>query len=404
MKKWKEANRDLIDYNLDKSLSFYDRISENYLKGDIIIGQGADVKSVPRSRVYKHLGLVSLTNRWDPFHEYNTLLPYKEKAIFFNYVVKKKGLENFYLLKDEDAETLNLSLLAYYTAYPLILDAEKVIDLTAFNEVIAKKRLPRNIDKNALLAFLSVYYSRHQQKDMARKFIGEVELKHLVKREKIKDEDNSYRYYKLMRSLLNYYWSQPVTVETGPAESIIVKGEDYYKGFELLKLFPDAHEQRNALLANIDSLQRGGKDLVAFVLMDSLVKMHLCKSPKFGNKLFEILGRMSTGAGDNLAMGLMKDKSDRIKPVCLNLFLDGKAEAGNYFSTTRFIPDYISSSSQLSIYSRIVKNEALKRRTDLKDGWSGMDHLIDEDRWLATISGLYEDSEDGGFYYSTEDD
>jgi hypothetical protein len=101
-----------------------------------------------------------------------------------------------------------------------------------------------------------------------------------------------------------------------------------------------------------------------------------------------------------MAMILLKDKSDNIKPSCLNHFIDGKAQNGNYYQATTFIPDYVSSSSQLSLYTTILKNEVKKRKQTQKDGWYMMDNANNDNSW---ISGAYENGESGNVYFSSED-
>jgi hypothetical protein len=134
--------------------------------------------------------------------------------------------------------------------------------------------------------------------------------------------------------------------------------------------------------------------------MDSLINVHVYKSSKFGNKLFEILGRLSTANGDNMAMVLMKDKPDKSKPSCLNYFVKGKAQSGQYYQATTFIPDYVSSSSQLGLYTTILKEEIIKRKIRLDDGWYFMDNQSVDNDWGT---GVYEEGESGQIWYSNEE-
>jgi len=152
------------------------------------------------------------------------------------------------------------------------------------------------------------------------------------------------------------------------------------------------------LLANIDSLQKNNHDAVSIALMDSLLNNHVFRFSRFGNKFFEILGRLSTNKGDKMAMLLLKDKSDKTKPDCLNFFVSGKAQKGFYYQATTFIPDYVSSSSQLSLYITILKNEVLKRKIRKYDGWSVID--LAEDNWAGFP---YEEGENENIFYSSSD-
>ena len=224
-----------------------------------------------------------------------------------------------------------------------------------------------------------------------------INQKEFLNKDKINKNNNTYKYYNLAKSLLNYYWEKPYKYLDFEVSN---KNSNFNNAFQLLSYFPDGFQKRNALIKNIDSLQRGKKDEISIVLMDSLLNSHILKSSKFGNKLFEILGRLSTNMGDNMAMALMKDKSDNTKPSCLNYFVNGKAQSEKYYQATTFIPDYVSSSSQLSLYTTILKNELKKRKLNQKDGWFMMDNDNDDDSW---ISAAYENGESGNVYYSSED-
>ena len=392
-------NYELINESLKRSFSFFDKISDEYLLGDINLGQGTQIKSVRRSKIFKYGGLVSLTNGWNPFSEWTAISPFKDKSIFINYVIKEKGLKSFYFDKDEDA--LNTFLLNYYSVVNFKDKDEKWIDVSPFVEAIEKKYIPKKIDKDALLAFLTCYYFANKQSQLSEKYSKQINHKDFLNKEKIKKDENAYKYYNLSKSLLNYYWSQPFkpfALHDADQTSFIKKTDEFDTGFELLSFYPDEFQKRNALLANIDSLQKNNHDAVSIALMDSLLNNHVFRFSRFGNKFFEILGRLSTNKGDKMAMLLLKDKSDKTKPDCLNFFVSGKAQKGFYYQATTFIPDYVSSSSQLSLYITILKNEVLKRKIRKYDGWSVID--LAEDNWAGFP---YEDGENENIFYSSSD-
>ena len=386
----------IINESIKKSLFFFDKVSDEYLVGDINLGEGADVKSVQRSKIYKYGGLVSLTNGWDPFSDYYTLQDYKDKSIFINYLLSEKGLENFFFKTNEDAETLNDFLLSYYSVFNFN-NNEESLALAYFLGPITKNRLHKKIDKDALFAFMTCYYNSVNQQKLTATYAKLINHKEFLNKDKINKNNNTYKYYNLAKSLLNYYWKQPYKYLDFEASN---KNSNFNIAFQLLNYFPDGFQKRNALIKNIDSLQRGKKDEISIVLMDSLLNSHILKSSKFGNKLFEILGRLSTNRGDNMAMVLMKDKSDKAKPSCLNYFVNGKAQSGLYYQATTFIPEYISSSSQLGLYTTILKQEVIKRKGKSNDGWFSMDNSNEDRNWGT---GAYEENEDGNVWYSNEE-
>ena len=221
-----------------------------------------------------------------------------------------------------------------------------------------------------------------------------------LNKEKILKNSNIDNYYDLAKSILNYYFTQPFS-QSFNEDGLVSKKETlgYDSAFALLNSFQDGFQKRNALIINIDSLQRGKKDAMAISLLDTLLNSYVAKSSKYGNKLFEIFGRLSTSHGDKMAMALMKDKSDKTKPDCLNFFIDGKAQSGNYYQATTFIPEYISSSSELILYTTILKSEVIKRKTKTNDGWSAMD----KNYGRSWMTGEYEEGESDIIYSVSED-
>jgi hypothetical protein len=394
--KQENLNYDLINESMQKSLNFYDKVSSDYLKADITIGEGTEVKSIQRSKIYKFGGLVSLTNGWDPFAEYYSINNYKYKSVFIDYVIKEKGLVPFYLTNDSDAEILNDFLLSYFSVFKLIGEEEKVINLKPFEESILTKTMHKKVDSDLLLAFMASYYYIQKNESKANEFARLVNFKTFLNKEKIDKENNAYKYYNVSTSLLSYFWSKGV-VSSSNHENNTKWDSKWDSAFVFMKTYPNEFQMRNSMLKNIDSLQRQKNEVAYLAILDTLLNGYIVKTPKFGNKIFQILGRLATTEGDRIAMFLMKDKPDNIKPACLNFFVDGISHSGYYYKAITYIPDYISSSSQLSLYTTILRNE-IKRNKKIKlDGWSVMDNPI-EDNWT---SGAYENSDnDGGIFYS----
>jgi energy-coupling factor transporter ATP-binding protein EcfA2 len=392
-----------ITQSFKKAITYYKKTTSDYLKGDITIGDGNNVNTVSRNKLFLHAIQVSLGETYQPFSIFDwRLQTFKNKSAFIDFLTKEKVLQDFYFKTDAEAMVLNNFLLSYYSSYKFNNVDEKTIDLMPFLEALTENKLPKKIDKNAMLAFLTCYSHSKNQDILALKYAKQIDLKTFLNKEKIKTLDNEEQYYNLSKSLLNYYWNQPfkpfATDEEFESGTFKKQTQGFDKGFDFLKTFPDEYQKRNALIINIDSLQRSKKDAITMALMDSLINIHILKSSKFGNKLFEILGRLSTSSGDNMAMVLMKDKPDKAKPSCLNYFVKGKAQARQYYQATTFIPDYVSSSSQLSLYTTILKQEVIKRKNKAFDGWYNADDQSIDNNWGT---GAYEES--GIIYYSSEE-
>lgn len=386
---------EILNNGLKKSLYYYNRIKSEYLRGDISLGKGNSVKLVTRSKLYKFGASISLSDGWSPFSlSYWDFKNLENKSAFINFLINEKGLNEFFFKYDDDALILNEYLISYFASFDFKKKNEDIINLNPFEAAILKNNLSSKIDKNALFSFLACYYYYKNDLSKALMYSKQINYKELLDKEKINKEDNSYKYYNLANSTLNFYWNQPYIYDT----TINNKTSAFTNGFELLNSFPDEFQKRNALVRNIDSLQRKGKDDIALVLLDTLINSKVLKYYKFGNKLFEILGRLSTNSGDKIAMLLMKDKSDKNKPNCLKYFISGKAQSGNYYQAITFIPDYVSSSSQLSLFTTILKHEIIKRKQKQLDGWSSMDNS--SENWS---SFPFEESENENVFYSSSE-
>ncbi len=388
-----------INTNLVKALAHYNKIEKSYTKADINIGEANELKTVSRSKIFKFPFFVSLTDGSSTFDMYFwQTRTYKNKSIFLDFILKEVGL-SYYFENNEDVENLNNFLLKYYNLYDFNNDNQNVMLLKPFEEALKKQTLAKRIDKDALLAFLTSYYHSIKSEKIAAFYCNQINKKEFLQKEKINKEVNSDAYYKLAKSVLNFYLEQPFIPIEYNQDGLSSKSNTGYfdSAFNLLKKFPDAFQKRNALLINIDSLQRGKKEIMTILLLDTLINANIAKTPKFGNKIFEILGRLSTTKGDEIAMKLLKDKNDNLKAACLNFFISGKAQSDKYYQATTFIPDYVSSSTQLSLYSTILKTELTKISLNKKQAWPN--GISSDEEWLYNA---YE--RDGtGFYYTQEE-
>jgi hypothetical protein len=367
---------ELIESSLYRGFQAFSKVSEDFAAEKVSVGTGAEKTSVLRSDIFRYCAPLYISSSGRVFgrHYFTTLW---NKPAFLNYITRTGKFEDIFLKKPDDIRLLNSFLLNYYWSYAQGREVDS-LDVRPLTALLAKRGVDDAFDMNALRAFLIVKSGRAGQSGNARTYDSRLNFSALMDRNKLKLEDNHPKYYLLGKSLLLYYWVQQ---QSDSARA---------RGFELLKAFPDGFEKRNALLVAIDSLQRYRRTKDAIELLDTLVNRHLVNTQKFGNKLFEILGRLSTADADRLALTFIKDKSDKVKPECMNFFVSGKAYVGNYLKARDAIPAYVSSSTQLNLCTSIVKNEAKRRHTGVDDGWSGLDRIMIEGDWS---SGVFEMNE-----------
>ncbi|HQQ95358.1 MAG TPA: hypothetical protein PLQ93_12440, partial [Bacteroidia bacterium] len=389
--------KDTILVCLNRALRYFDQVDRVYQESDVTLGEGSFQTTVKMSKLFKFPGLASLSAQQQPFLDYYTIENFKNKGIFLEYILQVRNLAAFYNSKDE-AEYLNDFLLSYFSTHLLNMENEPEVNLKALEAMTVRNGLNEAIDRDALLAFFTVYYNSKGQSSKAAEFEKRIDLKRLMNKDKFENEDRSPKYYRLARSLVNYYLEQPVQFEDEPEQNRTFS-EQYTKAFALIALFPNPFQRRNTLLRNIDSLQLANKVAVAISLLDTLINTDVVRTTKFGNQLFVILGRLSTTDGDKLALNLLKDRSDKVKQFCLNYFVQGKSEIGNYFEASTFIPEYVSSSSQLQLYTTIIKSELKRKQEPVLSGWSYMDRLYPDNNLLT---GAFEETENQVLFTSSD--
>ncbi|MBC7553773.1 MAG: hypothetical protein H7257_07320 [Taibaiella sp.] len=125
-----------------------------------------------------------------------------------------------------------------------------------------------------------------------------------------------------------------------------------------IKFLPADYMKRNMLLDVIDTLQANNDDALAITLTDTLLNNYISNASKYGNKFFKLLGRFNSNGSNGIVNALLKDKDDRVKPPAMQFYIMGLAKSGDYYNAYKFIPEYVSSSNTLDIFSTILRNEA----------------------------------------------
>lgn len=363
-------NKEKFITEMEKAFEIYSEISKEYLQEDFEMGQPGNIRTFRRSSVFMYPTNMSLMDS-NPFNTWSVGRS-KNKGLFFNYVKEKIGIEKAFFSNEKDIEMFSKYLLSYFQNVTYDVPEEEFIETSYFESKIDNSTLDKTIDRDALLAFLSSYFDKRGDNAKAKKYADLCDPSKLFANGKIKGNNENDVYYNLGKKLITYYLLKN---EINRAQNILDK-------------FPDAFQKRNAMLLAIDSLQKADNIIVAFAITDSLLNSYIYKKPKYGNKLFEILGRSSTSSCDKIASLLMKDKNDNVKVACLKLLIRGKVFSGNYYNATALIPDYLSSASQLALYTEVLEGDL-----GIKQKYRGTWFKFQTTPWADME---YEDGEGGG--------
>ena len=128
--------------------------------------------------------------------------------------------------------------------------------------------------------------------------------------------------------------------------------------FKFLKALKDPWENRNGMINICYSLQETGPVENTFVYLDSLFR-EVEKKPKFGMKLFRVMGMVGSQAGYEITMNLFKDVEDLLKPRAINNFIRGIAHEMLYYKAYTYFPEYLSRVNELELYNEIIHAEVL---------------------------------------------
>lgn len=388
-------NEGQINKNIEKALSYYDKVSADYLAKDISVGEGSNAKLIKRSDMFKYPGYNSLSESWSLYNKWR-LGNFKDIGVFMNYIANTRGIEAFYLKNNDDAEVLNKFLLNYSTITLDRLDNNynDTIDSEAF-KAIEMNTANKKIDHDLVNSFLILYFNRVGDPVRAKTLLTKVDVGQLLKKEKIESNDQTSQYAKIAYWLASYNASV-IKGNNNPDYSKVDSSS--FTPEKIIKALPFDYLKRNLLLVVIDSLQHANQETFAISYLDTLLNSYIAKDPKYGNKIFQLLGRIGTNDCIKIAMVLMKDKNDKSKPNCLDLFIKGLAQSDKYYTAFTYIPEYISSSNQLMLYTTLLKNEANKKAAK-NDGWLNLNEASDWD-W---VNSVYENNDGGNVFYSSED-
>jgi hypothetical protein len=144
------------------------------------------------------------------------------------------------------------------------------------------------------------------------------------------------------------------------ASILYAKKSCLHESLKLIRLMKNYELRRNLLLNICYTLQNEGPIENTFVYLDELFKV-LNTETDAGSDFFRILGKIGGKNINEIAQSQLRKTPEHLKPQALQNLIKGIAERGNYYEALQYLPDYISSSKELSLYNEILKAEIIKR-------------------------------------------
>jgi hypothetical protein len=364
----------------------YALLPKSYLEKEVVLGMegSTDSRKIKRTVFFLYPTMIDEDNYWNPFYVYD----FSKNHFFLDYLFNNDMQDSFYYSKDE-WNCLQIFLYRYYEITKAARWASNdSIYYTYYDKtsnLINRNLLTKsNIDSNFIyLVQANKYFSINDTTNAIlcfrkanKKIIFSSEFQ---KGEEGKGDVNKF----LLKSLASNF---AVINHTNEALLIISKlYEPYY--------------QRNTLIATALKLQYKGLKENSFVFLDTLFKS-IEKNPKYGLKIFEVNAMIGGQPMLRLNTNLIKDVEDKRKPRGLALFVRGIAHNGYYFNALQNIPEYVSSSNELELYSEILLAEVWKRLNSKQNNiYREYDYAKKSSNWLL---GDEENGDDNLTYITSE--
>lgn len=372
----RKTNSFLVSENINKSFQSFLKVSKKYISEDMSIGTNGSYTLIKREDLFKYPIYISLTQTWDnfSFYQYHSI---RFSHLFLEIAKQNNLIKQFYFSDVSGSKLYNKFLFYFSNPFLSWMKEYKDYDISTIDYAIENwNSSNKAININFLKAIKVIYYNRLNELNEAKKVALDIDFDELFKKEKTTEisQNANYYYGEVVNELIAFFAkNEDLKIDRK------LSSKNKMSIHKIISKLPENFRKRNAYLISIDSIQNGQiqKSELALSFLDTLLNGYISKSPKYGNKLFELLGRLSTNDGNKIAMNLMKDKNDKVKPSCLDLFIKGMVKSSNYYLATTFIPDYISSSTQLGIYTTFLNchyylvTPKLKRWDYFYDGeWS----------------------------------
>ncbi len=388
-----------LNYNIsqselyfDQAFYYYSLLPKEYINDDAILGNEgtADSKKVKRSILFLYPKAINQDDYWQPYWIGN--LP--NRYVFINYLRKKQGLASFYYSKDE------------WKMFQTFLDNTGIIKIDEWNktdslnysyfdlaeEFIHENSMAKaNLDSNYIYLIKSEKYFELTDTLNAFKYYKKTNPKIVLSAEFQKgEEQKGYKFKELLKHVATNF----ATNSTSTTEAL-----------KLASCFYEPYFRRNTLINIVLKLQEKGPIENSCIYLDSIYK-YVDKEPKYGLKLIQVNAMIGSQALYNLTMKMIKDVNDKQKPRALVLFVKGVAFNGYYYKALGYIPDYVSSSNELELYTEIMKAEVKKRlkvKQKLEPKHIDPFKNYDNNEGFVWGTGDEENGESGVYYFGGEE-
>ena len=375
-----------------KAMTYYSYVDPVQRESTVNVGTGQSIRQIKRRVLFNFPISFNLTAT-DNFVFQWSLYNLNHYGAFAEYWIK-------YSDPGTD-KTIDADLLPEWESYFVIAGnfewsntRRKFMSTEALETILTLNH--HRISDDLLYGLKSVDFFRSGDRSSSKLWFDKMDLKRYATSPYFKDKRFKVDFNTLTSHLVQMNFK--LCTEVNPDKDKAGWDRYYGNAFKLLESMPESYRRRNCLTDMIDTLQLRKEDRLSLLLMDSLLNTYAGENHKFPNKLFEMIGRCSTNETDKLAIQLMKDKTDKSRPLCLEYFIKGKIHAGNYYGTMQLVPEYVSSSSLLQFYSLCLRREAELQRKVSAAGWAGELNKVD---WELDP---YEDAEGGIFFISTSDE
>jgi hypothetical protein len=389
-----EGNGKAGEEYFKKAMEVYSSLSEKFLQEDFVLGENPSyTKKIKRLEMFLYPTSIDETNTWNPFWV-NTSQP----LYFFDFLFTLKKTETIYDTP-EKVKLYERFLYQFYSncdfeSLTPFVDSTLTRVFGTGKFLLEKTKAGRqNLDSN----FLYLYYS-------VRSLSGGDTANGLAYFQKL---NKSKIYSSAFQKGEEVYGRSNKKLLCALAEQMayLNKAEE---SFKLMAVLQESWMRRNTL---IDICGRIGETQALasqFRYMDSLYS-DIDKKPKFGLRLFQVNGMVGSQEMFDISQRLLKDLPDKNKPRGLTQFIRGVCQNGFYYKAWQNIPEYVSSSNELELYTEILRAEILKREkltlTTLKQNYKSPYYYYDVsvfgDQWAL---GDAENGESGVYYFSGDDE
>ena len=377
-------NKEQREYYFEKALLNYNSLPKAFLETDAVLGTAgsANSKNIKKSVLFLYPNAINEDQFWQSFW----LDESPDKLKFVNYLNNKHLLTQLYFSKDE------WKMYDNFLNHLFIPEMEKwnkkdSISYSYFD--LAEKFLhtyplaSATIDSNYVYLKQSVRYFELGDTSKAFKYYRMANSKVVLSEEFQKGDDQRGDNHKEIIKLLARYFA--------------VNSSNIMDALKLSSCFYEPYFRRNTLINIVLKLQEKGPIENSCVYLDSIYK-YVDKEPKYGLKLLQANAMVGSQALYNLTMKMIKDVNDKQKPRALILFVKGVAFNGYYYKALGYIPDYVSSSNELELYTEIMKAEVKKRlkvKQKLEPKYIDPFKYYDDNNDNSYWGGDYENGQEG---------